>query len=193
MVAHHTKAALTLFFVGLLALPAIVAADVPLVAVGHEPGASTETPPAPHPAVSIRTALSDSAHAVQADATAPILLPDRVAAYYFHATIRCHGCLWIEATTDSTIRTAFAPALEEGRLEWRSINFEEPENQALAQQLKIEGSTLVIAQVAGGEIVRSEQLDQTWDLVGKSAALFDLVHEHIAEYLGEKTAKPEVK
>lgn len=169
MVAHHTKAALALFFVGLFALPAIVAADVPLAAVGHEPGDSTETPPALVP------------------------LPDRVAVYYFHATIRCHGCLWIEATTDSTIRTAFAPALKEGRLEWRSMNFEEPENQALAQQLKIEGSTLVIAQVVGGEIVRSEQLDQTWYLVDKPAALFDLVHEHIAKYLGEKMAKPEVK
>jgi hypothetical protein len=170
MIAHHAKAVLALFFVGLSALPAVAAADVP------------------HPAVSIKSAL-----AAPADTTAPVLLPDRVAAYYFHATIRCHGCLWIEATADSTLRAAFAPALKEGRLEWRSINFEEPQNQALARQLEIEGSTLVVAQIVGGEIVRSEHLDQAWYLVDKPASLFDLVHEHIAEYLGEKTAKPEVK
>jgi hypothetical protein len=175
MVAHHKKAVLALFFVGVLALPAVVAADVP------------------RPAVSIKTALADSAHAAPADTTAPVLLPDRVAAYYFHATTRCHGCLWIEATTDSTIRAAFAPALKEGRLEWRAINFEEPQNQALARQFEIEGSTLVIAQIVGGEIARSEHVDQAWYLVDKPAALFDLVREHVAEYLGEKTAKPEVK
>jgi hypothetical protein len=170
----------------------IAAVAALLVAGGNGPGASAETPP-PRPAVSITTALPDSAHAARADTTAPALLPDRVAAYYFHATFRCHGCLWIEATADSTIRTAFQPALKEGRLEWRSINFEDPANQALAQQLKIEGSTLVIAQLVDGEVVRSEHVDQTWYLVGKPKELFDLVHGRVAEYLGDKTAKPEVK
>jgi hypothetical protein len=175
MVAHNTKAVLAVFFVGVLASPAFVAAD------------------APRPAVSIKTALADSAHAAPADTTAPVLLPNRVAAYYFYGKIRCHGCNWIEATSDSTIRAAFAGALKEGRLEWRSIDFEEPRNRALARQLKIEGSTLVIAQVVGGEIVRSEQVDQAWYLVDKPKELFALVRGRIAEYLGEKTAKPEVK
>jgi hypothetical protein len=148
---------------------------------------------APRPAVSILPARPDSAAAAPADTTAPVLLPDRVAAYYFHPTIRCMSCLWIEARSDSTIRAAFSPALREGRLEWRSINIEEPANQALARRLEIEGSTLVIAQLIGGEIVRSEHVDQAWYLVGKPRETYELVRGRVAAYLGESTPAPESK
>jgi hypothetical protein len=163
-----------------------------LVVGALAPGASTDSPPRP-PAVSIITTHPDSAQAVLADTTAPVLLPDRVVAYYFHPTIRCHSCRWIEATADSTVHAAFPAALREGRLEWRSFNLEEPENQALAQQLEIEGSTLVIAQLIGGEIVRSQHVDQAWYMVGKPKELFDHVRGRVAEYLGEKPVKPEAK
>jgi hypothetical protein len=157
------------------------------------PGTAADSPSRP-PAVSILgTPHPDSARAAPADTTAPALLPDRVAAYYFHPTIRCHSCRWIEATADSTVHTAFASALEDGRLEWRSINFEEPADQALAQQLQIDSSTLVIAQLVGGEIVRSMNVDQAWYMVGKPKELFDHVRGRIAEYLGEKPTKPEAK
>jgi hypothetical protein len=156
------------------------------------PGTAADSPPPP-PAASATTAPPTGTPAAPADTTAPVLLPDRVAAYYFHPTIRCRSCLWIEATADSTVHTAFAPELDGGRLEWRSINLEDPWNQDLAQQLEIEGSTLVIAQLIGGEIVRSIHVDQAWYMVDKPKELFDHVCGRVAEYLGEKTAKPEAK
>lgn len=157
------------------------------------PGTAADSPPRP-PAVSIvSTAHPDSAPASPADTTAPALLPDRVAAYYFHPTIRCHSCRWIEATADSTVHTAFASALAEGRLEWRSLNLDEPESQSLAQQLEIDASTLVIAQFVGGEIVRSMHVDQAWYMVDKPKELFDHIRGRVAEYLGEKPTKPEAR
>jgi len=154
-------------------------------------GAASASPPAPPTALIV--APPDSSGTAAADTLAPVLQPDRTAAYYFHATIRCHGCLWIEAHADSTIRTAFAQPLKEGRLEWHVLNFEEPQNQALAQEFRIEGSTLVIAQLVDGEVVRSEQVDQTWYLVGKPAEFFALVRGRVAAYLGEEKAKAVAK
>jgi hypothetical protein len=168
------------------------AAAAVLILGAFGPGAAADSS-SPQPAVSIITTHPDSAQAALADTSAPVLLPDRVAVYYFHARIRCHSCRWIEATADSTVHTAFAPALKEGRLEWRSINLEEPENQALVQQLEIEGSTLVIAQVVGGEIVRSMHVDQAWYMVGKPKELFNHVRGRVAEFLGEKTTKSEAR
>ena len=59
------------------------------------PEAAADSPPPP--AVSVVTPAPDSASAAPADTTAPALLPDRVAAYYFHPTIRCHSSSGVEA------------------------------------------------------------------------------------------------
>jgi len=140
------------------------------------------------------TTAPDSARAATADTTAPVLLPDRVAAYYFHPTIRCHSCRWIEASADSTIHAAFPAAIQEGRLEWRAFNFEEePEGRMLAEQLGLEGSTLVIAQLVDSEIVRSLHVDQAWYMVGKPKELYDHVCGRVTEYLGEKPQQPEAR
>lgn len=160
-----------------------VAAGWLSAALGPEAAAESVVTPAP-----------DSTLAAPADTTAPVLLPDRVAAYYFHPTIRCHSCQWIEATADSTVHTAFPAAIQEGRLEWRAFNFEEePEGQMLAEQLRLEGSTLVIAQLVDGEIVRSLHVDQAWYMVDKPKELFDHVRGRVAEYLGERPGKPEAR
>jgi hypothetical protein len=52
-----------------------------------------------------------------------------VIAYYFHGTFRCSTCRTIEQYSHEAIQMYFAKELGNGRLEFRPVNIDEPENK----------------------------------------------------------------
>ena len=68
-----------------------------------------------------------------AEAAAPSEQGERVVAYYFHGNLRCRTCRTIEAYSEEAIRTEFADGLASGRLAWRVVNVEQPENEHFAK------------------------------------------------------------
>src|SRR3990172_4504257 len=74
--------------------------------------------------------------AAPAVAAAPAAFPG-ILVYYFHATTRCATCRTIEAYAHETVASKFAADLEARRLEWRTVNVEEPANQHFIRDFQL--------------------------------------------------------
>ena len=107
----------------------------------------------------------------------PVQAPDgeqqksKVLAYYFHRNKRCATCQKIEAYTKEAIETGFADALADGRLVYRVINVDEPENEHFVKDYQLVGQSVVLVRLDGGKQTEWRNLDRVWELV-KEYGLF---------------------
>jgi len=90
--------------------------------------------------------------------------PDKVMVYYMHRTIRCVTCNQIEELTGELVRTDFAQELQDGRVEWKQVDFQE--NEELAKRYNVASSTVVVVRFRGGKEVGHQNLDKVWTLAG---------------------------
>ena len=81
-----------------------------------------------------------------AGATESTEIPDgpvNVVIYYFHGATRRRTCLDIEQYSREVVFDGFSGQLTEGRLEWRSINYDVPENQHYSADFHLPFPSLV--------------------------------------------------
>jgi len=90
---------------------------------------------------------------------------DKVIVYYMHATFRCLTCNMIESMGEELVRTQFADAVKDGRLEWKAVDYQE--NDTLAKHYNVGGSMIVVARFRDGKEVESQRLDRVMELAGK--------------------------
>jgi len=107
-----------------------------------------------------------------------------VVVYYFHRTIRCETCLKFEALTEGALRGGFADELASGRLAWRVMDFEEPENEHLATTYDVFESSVVVSKLAGEREVEWKKLEDIWGLVEHEDAFIGYIQEEVGAYLG---------
>ena len=69
---------------------------------------------------------------------------DKVQVFLFHATQRCPTCIAIGKLAGETVDEYFQPELKNGKIEFREINIDLPENRELAQKFQASGSSLFI-------------------------------------------------
>ena len=143
-----------------LLLLGFVAASVAVV-VSREIKANRS---APDPGAAIATPAADGALTV----------------YYFHATRRCQTCNKIEALAREAVETTFADEIAGGRLVFKSLNMEEPENQRFIEAFGLVSNTVVMQQ---GEDF--EKFDAVWDHVGDPAAFHAYIQAGVAKFLGK--------
>ena len=112
----------------------------------------------------------------------------KTAAYYFHKTGRCATCTKIGSTADETIKKDFAQQITDGKLEWKFVDYEAPENQHFAKRFNLSGPTLVVMDIKDGELKDWEKLDKMWELKD-TAVLKKYFHNEVQEVLanGETT------
>ena len=107
-----------------------------------------------------------------------------VSVYYFHRTVRCSDCLLIEQLSAETLRKTFSQELADGRLEWRSVNLDQPENTHFVFDYDLSANELVVVRGAGEQAVFSK-MPEAWKLVCQPAKfcsiLSDLVREQLAQ------------
>jgi len=118
-------------------------------------------------------------------AVAPQTLDVEVVAYYFHGNFRCRTCRTIEAYSEEAIRSEFANELGSGRLAWRVVNVEEPENEHFVKDFELVTKSLVLTEYEDGEVIRWENLKQVWQLVRDKEQFFDYVHSSTRKFLQE--------
>ena len=90
--------------------------------------------------------------------------PDAIL-YYFHRTIRCQTCLKIEAYLEEALWTYFPDALKSGRLLWRPLNFEDPENAHFVKEFSLEFNAAILAHRDEEDGTSWINLEQVWDFV----------------------------
>ena len=116
---------------------------------------------------------------------APQTLDVEVVAYYFHGNLRCRTCRAIEAYSEEAIRSEFADELASGRLAWRVVNIDEPENEHFVKDFELVTKSLVLTEYEDGEVIRWANLKQVWQLVRDKEQFFDYVHSSTRQFLQE--------
>ncbi|MBU0508960.1 hypothetical protein KKH27_09020 [bacterium] len=88
-----------------------------------------------------------------------------VVAYYFHTNQRCANCIKIETYTHEAIETGFAGELQSGKLIWRTINTDQPENEHYLKDYKLITKSVILSDVRSGKEIRWKNLDKVWLLL----------------------------
>jgi len=108
---------------------------------------------------------------------------NKTIAYYFHTTYRCPTCRRIEAYSKEAIDLGFARELANGKLEFRLVNVELPENQHFAQDYKLFTKSLVLVRLKDGKQVEWTNLSRVWELTGEHEAFLRYVQQELRGYL----------
>ena len=106
---------------------------------------------------------------------------DKVIVYYMHTTFRCITCNRIEALAESVVKGDFAEALGAGRVEWKTLDFQEHDD--LAKRYGVGTSTVVVVKVRGGREVAFKRLDEVWTKVNDADAFSRYVGGAVREML----------
>jgi hypothetical protein len=112
-------------------------------------------------------------------------IADGVIAYYFHGNVRCKTCNTIEAYAKETVETRFSDEVQAGRLEWRVLNFEKPENSRLREEFELVASSVVLASFRDGKRTDFKTLDEVWALWDDKPAFTDYVRKELEALLAE--------
>lgn len=109
----------------------------------------------------------------------------RVIAYYFHGTARCVTCKKIEAFAREAIGESFPDALQDGRLEVRSVDYEEPENEHFLEDYRLSSPSLVLVDPRmTGRPGSWKILQEVWQLNGDKPAFVAYVKDEVGKFLG---------
>lgn len=114
------------------------------------------------------------------------VLPDRVIVYYFYTSFRCSRCRKFENYTREAVQSGFAQELRGGRVEFQTLNIEEPANTHFVQDYQLVTKSVVIVDIKDGKQAQWSNLNQIWELVGNRDAFIKYIQDGINLYLREK-------
>ena len=81
------------------------------------------------------------------------------------------------------VASGFQKALEDGRLEFKIVNYEEPDNSHYIEDYKLYTKSIVLVEMHENEQVRWKNLDKIWRLVGSKEEFIDYVQDEIRSYV----------
>jgi hypothetical protein len=76
---------------------------------------------------------------------------ERVEVVHFHGTQQCTSCRAVGAFAKKTLEESFPAELQSGRVVFRDVNAELPENRDIVQQYQARGSSLFVNAVSQGQ------------------------------------------
>ncbi|HOX29926.1 MAG TPA: nitrophenyl compound nitroreductase subunit ArsF family protein [Candidatus Paceibacterota bacterium] len=109
----------------------------------------------------------------------------KVEVFLFHRTQRCTTCIAIGKLSGQTIEEQFAPEVINGKVIFREVNIDEPENKALAEKFQASGSSLFINAIRGGSDNIQEDVN-VWRLTGDQVAFKNYLAGKINGLLGKQ-------
>ena len=110
---------------------------------------------------------------------------DRIDVIYFHATMRCQGCLTIEEYTTNSVKGLFDKQLKDGTITLSSIDFLQEENAHYQEDYKFESQTLILSKKVDGKEVKWKNLDKIWDYSSDFQKFQDYIKLEINKFLKE--------
>jgi hypothetical protein len=107
---------------------------------------------------------------------------DRVVVMYFHRTQRCPTCLRMGTYSEESVVEKYADALNEGKVEFHYIDFQNKKNEALTKGYKVAGPTLIVAKVVDNKIKEYKNLKDIWAKNTNAKDFHEYVQENIDAY-----------
>jgi hypothetical protein len=109
----------------------------------------------------------------------------RIDVLYFHATMRCQGCLTIEDFTKKSINSLFSKELKDSLIVFSSIDFLQDENAHFQDDYKFDLQTLIISKKVDGKEVKWKNLEKIWDYSSDYKKFQKYIEEEINNLLNE--------
>jgi hypothetical protein len=109
----------------------------------------------------------------------------KIVAYYFHGTKRCPTCTKIEKYSHAAIDSFFVQPLKDGRLEFVTMNYDEPQNEHVWNDYQLAAQSLVLVHYKDGVQQKWENLTQIWELVGDEDQFYAYVKDGVDRFLKE--------
>jgi hypothetical protein len=109
----------------------------------------------------------------------------KIVAYYFHGTKRCPTCTKIERYSQTVIDSFFTQPIKEGKFEFVTMNYDEPQNEHVWNEYQLAAQSLVLVHYKDGVQQKWENLSRIWELVGDEDQFYAYVKDGIDRYLRE--------
>jgi len=106
-------------------------------------------------------------------------------ATYFHTTFRCPTCMKIEELSSLAVSQNFVDELKSGKIVWRAINTDEPENKHYNDDYQLYTKSLIISEIKDGKEVRWKNLEKVWHYVRDEEKFDAYVKDEITDWLKE--------
>ncbi|MCK4799722.1 hypothetical protein KAS31_01975 [Candidatus Parcubacteria bacterium] len=93
---------------------------------------------------------------------------DKLEIYYFHRTQRCYSCNTFSRYTGEVINQKFSEEIKNGKIDFREINVDLPENKDVVRKFQASGLALFINAIRDGEDDISQDT-KAWRLLNNEA------------------------
>lgn len=103
--------------------------------------------------------------------------------YYFHTTGRCLTCLKMEKYTDEALKAYFPNELKSGKIKWKVIDVEKPENKHFIKDNNLYTKSVIISEEKNGKELKWKNLDQIWMKVRDKDAYLAYIKEDITDFM----------
>ena len=125
------------------------------------------------------SAESASSNMAKAQNTKPA---EKIQVFLFYNTQRCYSCITIGKYAKETVEQKFPEELKSGKIEFREINIDLPENKEVATKFKAAGSSLFINPIVDGQDNIKEDT-QVWRLVSNEQRFISYLSDKIKTLL----------
>ena len=119
--------------------------------------------------------------------TRPGVAPDAILVTYFSSDVRCATCMRIERLTRATVERNFPAELKSGRIVLRTVNLDGPGNEHFVRDYSLISKTVIVSDLAKGQEVAWENLQQVWTKQKDEAAFDAYVVDAVRRHLGTAT------
>jgi thioredoxin-related protein len=107
---------------------------------------------------------------------------EKVQVFVFHSNNRCYSCETMGKLTKATIEKYFQNEIKEGKVEFREINVDLPENKEIAQKFEATGSSIFINAIIDG-VDNIKEETQLWRLLSNKQNFSDYLTKKVKEKL----------
>ncbi len=116
---------------------------------------------------------------------------DGVVVYWLHGSHRCVACRSVEIYSQETLTAAFAQQLEDGRLNWRIVDYDRPPNEHFKRDFNLVSPSMVLVEMRGGDRTRWKVLPEVLERAADQAVFTEFVQEQVAAFLKGSHQEPE--
>jgi hypothetical protein len=120
----------------------------------------------------------------QSSAPMSVMPADKIEVVNFFGTQRCASCLTVGNFTKKTLEDKFAPELESGKIVFKEINGELPENQEIVIKYQARGSSLFVNAIRDDKDDITEDVT-VWRLVNNESQFITYFENKLNTLLGK--------
>lgn len=105
--------------------------------------------------------------------------------YYFHRTVRCPSCILLEDLTRYAVNSSFNPEIENGQLELKVINIDEPNNSNFENHYNLSFQSVIVSKASSGVENKWKNFTQIWEYLHEEDKFMNYLQREIRLLLNE--------